>query len=62
MLIPFSLLFYKTLTYKNNSLKLFFETQPAFFLTFAYFQPYVSYGPVSHKNECNRKNDKRIYC
>ena len=46
----------------NNSLKLLFETQPTCFRTFAYFQPYVSYGNVSHKNECNQKNDKRFYC
>ena len=62
MLIPLSFLFYKTFTYKNNSLKLLFETQPACFLTFAYFLPHVSYGHVSHKNECNQKNDKRLYC
>ena len=46
----------------NNSLKLLFETQPACVLTFACFQPDVSYGHASHKNECNQKNDKRLYC
>ena len=62
MLIPFSFQFYKTFTYKNHSLKLLFETQPTCFLTFAYFQPHVSYGYASHKNECNQENDKRLYC
>ena len=54
-------LVYKTFTYKNNSSKLLFETQPTCFLNFAYFQPHVSYGHVSHKNEYNQRNDKRLH-
>ena len=62
MLIPLSFWFYKTHTCRSSSLKLLFETQPSFFLTFAKFQLMFLIDMFLIKNECNQKNDYCYFC